>query len=109
MAVLYQKIALEVKGFSLSGYCVNHIAILPRFAGILMGITNMVSTTPSPVVLQHARKLVENGTRSEWQIVFIIASQRSTLERWKNICSHCTDFKGHLQVSHQQDCPFIPT
>ena len=95
-AVLYLTIGSGVKGFSFSGYCFNHTAIVPSFAGVLMWITNLVSTTPNHVGPQYARTLAENGTRSEWQMVFIIELQRYTPERWKSIHSHCVDHKGHL-------------
>ena len=34
-----------LNGFSAGGYNVNHVDLSPRFAGVLMGITNMVANT----------------------------------------------------------------
>ena len=62
-AVLYLTIALGVTGFSLSGYCVNHIDIAPRFAGVLMGITNMAGTIPGFVGPQVAKALTPNVSK----------------------------------------------
>lgn len=33
-------------GMSLSGFSVNHLDIAPRYAGLLMGITNSAGTLP---------------------------------------------------------------
>lgn len=52
-AVLLLTIAVGSLGFALAGFNVNHLDIAPRFAGILMGITNTAATIPGfvgPVV-----------------------------------------------------------
>lgn len=45
-AVLLLTVAVGAPGLALAGFNVNHLDIAPRFAGILMGITNAVATIP---------------------------------------------------------------
>ncbi|XP_064646592.1 sialin-like [Lineus longissimus] len=58
--------------FNRSGYVVNHLDIAPRFAGILMGLTNTFATVPGMIAPVIVGQLTTNGTREEWQIVFYI-------------------------------------
>ena len=39
-------LAVGISGMSLSGFSVNHLDIAPRYAGLLMGITNAAGTLP---------------------------------------------------------------
>lgn len=39
-------LAVGIQGLNGSSYAVNHLDIAPRFAGILMGISNSVGTIP---------------------------------------------------------------
>ncbi|GFR69333.1 vesicular glutamate transporter [Elysia marginata] len=62
------------------GFNVNHLDIAPRYASILMGLSNSVGTLAGmlcPIVVQSitkdARGHVERA-KSEWQYVFLIAS-----------------------------------
>ena len=64
LAVTFLTLSVGCCGFALSGYNVNHLDIAPRFAGILMGITNMAATVPgfvSPVLV---------GQLTEDQVIF---------------------------------------
>ena len=45
-AVIYITISITCAGFSQAGCFVNQIDIAPRFAGVLMGITNTAGTIP---------------------------------------------------------------
>lgn len=52
-AVLLLSVAVGSLGFGLAGFNINHLDIAPRFAGVLMGITNSAGTIPGfvgPVV-----------------------------------------------------------
>ncbi len=52
-AVLLLSVAVGSGGFGLAGFNINHLDIAPRFAGLLMGITNTAGTIPGfvgPVV-----------------------------------------------------------
>ena len=45
-AVLLLTVAVGSLGLALAGFNINHLDIAPRFAGILMGITNTAATIP---------------------------------------------------------------
>ena len=84
-------VAVGAGGFALSGFNVNHLDIAPKYAGVLMGITNTFATIPgfaaplytklmthgvnvdtdclSPKCQDQRKKLQE-----EWQIVFFTAA-----------------------------------
>ena len=60
MAVLFLTMTLGFSGLALSGVVINHIDIAPRFAGVLMGITNTVANTTGFMVPQVAKALTPN-------------------------------------------------
>jgi len=71
--------AVGCSGFAISGFNVNHLDIAPRYASILMGISNGVGTlsgmacpiTTEQITKDHSSmELIEN----EWGHVFLIAS-----------------------------------
>ena len=49
LAVILFSLALGASNFNVSSYTVNHLDIAPRFAGVLMGITNAAGTIPGIV------------------------------------------------------------
>ena len=49
LAVLLFSLALGMSAFNNASYNVNHLDIAPRYAGVLMGITNSVATIPGMV------------------------------------------------------------
>ncbi|ESO86939.1 hypothetical protein LOTGIDRAFT_128007 [Lottia gigantea] len=73
-------LAVGFSGFAISGFNVNHLDIAPRYASILMGLSNSVGTLSGmlcPIVVQRITKGqerdFETATR-EWEYVFLIAS-----------------------------------
>lgn len=46
LAVALFSLALGVSNLNAASYNVNHLDIAPRFAGVLMGITNAAATIP---------------------------------------------------------------
>lgn len=54
-------------GFTISGFNVNHMDIAPRYAGVLMGITNSAATIPGflgPIVVSlFISQVVSNLSR----------------------------------------------
>ena len=48
-AVLLMCGALGIASFCISGFGTNHLDIAPKYAGVLMGITNTVGTVPGVV------------------------------------------------------------
>ncbi|THD26195.1 Solute carrier family 17 (Sodium-dependent inorganic phosphate cotransporter) member 7 [Fasciola hepatica] len=67
-------LAVGFSGFAISGYNVNHLDIAPRYASILMGLSNGVGTI-SGMVCPLTTELLTRGERKEgWATVFLIAS-----------------------------------
>ncbi|GCC25438.1 hypothetical protein chiPu_0003848 [Chiloscyllium punctatum] len=56
------------------GFNVNHLDIAPRYASILMGISNGVGTLSGMVCPVIVGAMTKNKTQSEWQYVFLIAA-----------------------------------
>uniref|UniRef100_F6QIW1 Major facilitator superfamily (MFS) profile domain-containing protein n=1 Tax=Monodelphis domestica TaxID=13616 RepID=F6QIW1_MONDO len=56
------------------GFNVNHLDIAPRYASILMGISNGVGTLSGMVCPIIVGAMTKHKTREEWQSVFLIAS-----------------------------------
>ena len=49
LAVVLFSLALGMSALNMSSYNVNHLDIAPRYAGVLMGITNTAGTIPGMV------------------------------------------------------------
>uniref|UniRef100_A0A674HGA5 Solute carrier family 17 member 6 n=1 Tax=Taeniopygia guttata TaxID=59729 RepID=A0A674HGA5_TAEGU len=72
VAISFLVLAVGFSGFAISGFNVNHLDIAPRYASILMGISNGVGTLSGmvcPIIVGAMTK-----TREEWQYVFLIAA-----------------------------------
>lgn len=67
-------VAVGFSGFAISGFNVNHLDIAPRYASILMGISNGVGTLAGMMCPMAVEFLTKQGTREEWAHVFLIAS-----------------------------------
>jgi len=66
---------IAFSGFADSGYNVNHLDIAPRYASILMGISNGIGTTAGllcPIAIDYLTR--DRGDRSCWTTVFTIAA-----------------------------------
>ncbi|CAL8357005.1 unnamed protein product [Lota lota] len=74
VAITFLVLAVGFSGFAISGFNVNHLDIAPRYASILMGISNGVGTLSGMVCPLIVGALTKNKTRLEWQHVFMIAS-----------------------------------
>nr|CAG4647849.1 EOG090X04X8 [Moina brachiata]SVE92971.1 EOG090X04X8 [Moina brachiata] len=75
IAITALVLAVGFSGFAISGFNVNHLDIAPRYASILMGISNGVGTLSGmfcPIVVESLTK--EEKTAQEWQTIFIIAA-----------------------------------
>ncbi|KAL7636796.1 UNVERIFIED_CONTAM: hypothetical protein RMT77_012552 [Armadillidium vulgare] len=66
--------AVGFSGFAISGFNVNHLDIAPRYASILMGISNGCGTLSGMICPIVVEELTKHNSQKEWQIVFIIAS-----------------------------------
>ncbi|XP_061629079.1 vesicular glutamate transporter 3 [Phyllopteryx taeniolatus] len=74
VAISFLVLAVGFSGFAISGFNVNHLDIAPRYASILMGISNGVGTLSGMVCPLIVGALTIHKTRLEWQNVFVIAS-----------------------------------
>ncbi|XP_055037366.1 vesicular glutamate transporter 1 isoform X1 [Misgurnus anguillicaudatus] len=74
IAISFLVLAVGFSGFAISGFNVNHLDIAPRYASILMGISNGVGTLSGMVCPLIVGAMTKNKTREEWQYVFLIAS-----------------------------------
>jgi ACS family sodium-dependent inorganic phosphate cotransporter-like MFS transporter 5 len=63
-----------VQSICRSGYGVNPLDIAPRYSGEIYGISNTVGTLSGILAPIAVGYLTTNGTKSEWQTVFYIAS-----------------------------------
>lgn len=78
-AVIALVVAVGCSGFAISGFNVNHLDIAPRYASILMGISNGVGTLSGMICPITTEKITKNQgsveeIEAEWQTVFLIAS-----------------------------------
>lgn len=75
LAVVLFSLALGASNLNASSYNVNHLDIAPRFAGVLMGITNTAGTIPGIIGPYVVGMLTDNQpTRLQWQKVFYITA-----------------------------------
>ncbi|XP_072125414.1 vesicular glutamate transporter 3 [Mobula birostris] len=74
VAISFLVLAVGFSGFAISGFNVNHLDIAPRYASILMGISNGVGTLSGMICPLIVGAMTIHKTRQEWQNVFLIAS-----------------------------------
>ncbi|CAH2325647.1 vesicular glutamate transporter 2 [Pelobates cultripes] len=74
VAISFLILAVGFSGFAISGFNVNHLDIAPRYASILMGISNGVGTLSGMVCPLIVGAMTKNKSREEWQYVFLIAA-----------------------------------
>ncbi|XP_077121695.1 vesicular glutamate transporter 3 [Ranitomeya variabilis] len=74
IAISFLVLAVGFSGFAISGFNVNHLDIAPRYASILMGISNGVGTLSGMVCPLIVGAMTRHKTREEWQNVFLIAA-----------------------------------
>ena len=72
VAVLLMCGALGLASFSISGFGTNHLDIAPKYAGMLLGITNTVGTIPGIVGVALTGWLVE--TTGSYDSVFMMVA-----------------------------------
>lgn len=73
-AVVYLTLGVGLGGFAIASFNVNHLDISPRYACILMGISNTVCTIPGILSPTITGLITQGKTAEEWKIVFYISS-----------------------------------
>ncbi|XP_077994605.1 vesicular glutamate transporter 2-like [Glandiceps talaboti] len=74
MAIICLIIAVGFSGFAISGFNVNHLDIAPRYASILMGLSNAAGTLSGMLCPIMVGNLTPNETPKEWSRVYLISS-----------------------------------
>ncbi|XP_056425378.1 vesicular glutamate transporter 3 [Hyla sarda] len=74
ISISFLILAVGFSGFAISGFNVNHLDIAPRYASILMGISNGVGTLSGMVCPLIVGAMTKHKSREEWQNVFLIAA-----------------------------------
>lgn len=74
VAIVALILAVGVSGFAITGFNVNHLDLAPRYASILMGMSNGVGTIAGIVCPVVVKELTKDGTAKEWENVFLISS-----------------------------------
>ncbi|KAH7641862.1 vesicular glutamate transporter 2.2-like [Dermatophagoides farinae] len=72
-AIICLTLAVGFSGFAISGFNVNHLDIAPRYASILMGISNGFGTLAGMLCPIVVNLMTKERTSTEWQDVFILA------------------------------------
>ncbi|XP_022105784.1 sialin-like [Acanthaster planci] len=74
LAIVFLTLSVGCCGVAVSGFNVNHLDLAPDYAGLLMGITNMVATIPGFLGPLLVGVITENEeTFERWCIIFWIA------------------------------------
>nr|CAD7569121.1 unnamed protein product [Timema californicum] len=61
-------------GFAISGFNVNHLDIAPRYASILMGMSNGIGTIAGLICPIAIDNITKDETKESWKTVFIMAA-----------------------------------
>lgn len=91
-AVTALTLGVAFSGFAISGYNVNHLDIAPRYASILMGLSNGIGTIAGlicPIAIDHL-------TRGQVSEVFLDAELtqfHSSQLKLINVKLHCLETK----------------
>ncbi|XP_014213996.1 vesicular glutamate transporter 1 [Copidosoma floridanum] len=67
-------IGVACSGFAISGFNVNHLDIAPRYASILMGMSNGIGTIAGLLVPIFVDNITRHKDPASWRIVFITAA-----------------------------------
>ncbi|XP_060803924.1 vesicular glutamate transporter 1 [Amyelois transitella] len=78
-ATIELTLGVACSGFAISGYNVNHLDIAPRYASILMGLSNGIGTIAGflvPIVIDYITQDKENHEKAitEWRAVFLMGA-----------------------------------
>lgn len=71
LAIMVYTIGVTLMGFSSIGYNINHLDIVPNFAGFLMGITNGLSNISSILAPQFVGLIVTDSVSTFYNMKYI--------------------------------------
>merc|ERR1712173_389352 len=72
--ITFISLSLGCGGFAWAGFSVNHLDVAPKYAAILMGISNTVGTIPGILSPALAGAIIKDRTPEEWRTVFLITA-----------------------------------
>ncbi|XP_078048454.1 vesicular glutamate transporter [Augochlora pura] len=73
-AIVALTVGVACSGFAISGFNVNHLDIAPRYASILMGMSNGIGTIAGLLVPFFVDNITEKKDPQGWKNVFIMAA-----------------------------------
>ncbi|XP_062301933.1 sialin [Osmerus eperlanus] len=79
LAVTFLTLSTTIGGTSAAGVFINQIDIAPRYAGVLLGITNTFGTIPGVVAPIAVGYLTKDHTVAGWRSVFCVAAGISAI------------------------------
>ncbi|XP_053669046.1 sialin [Anopheles marshallii] len=113
MATIFLTLATTVHGAVSTGPLANLVDMSPRYAGILLGVSGMITVVPgfiSPIIVG----MLGNHTVEQWRIIFLISSGMlvicgllymafadSTQQPW-NSCEDLPSAAGSIQADELQ-------
>jgi len=71
-AVSFMCIAVAFFGLSFTGFMVNPLDIAPKYAGIIIGISNCIATSPGFIGPSLVGVITRDEKASQWQLVFLV-------------------------------------
>jgi len=77
LALFYLTLGLGAVATSAAGFLVNHLDIGPRYAGVLMGITNTIGTIPGILAPVITGFIIQFS--GSWDPVFYLAAAISAI------------------------------
>jgi len=73
-STVFLSLALGLGGLTWAGFGVNHLDVAPKYAAILMGISNTVGTIPGILSPALTGAIIKDRTPEEWRTVFLITA-----------------------------------
>lgn len=74
IAVIALSFGVAFSGFAISGYNVNHLDIAPKYASILMGLSNGIGSIAGCICPYAVDLILTERSPDEWKLVFIMAA-----------------------------------
>lgn len=79
-------VAVGAGGFALAGFNVNHLDVAPKYAGVLMGITNTVATIPGFAAPQFTKWMTNGVNVNQTCVTPKCYEERETLQHdWQTV------------------------
>ena len=84
-SITFLSLALGLGGLTWAGFGVNHLDVAPKYAAILMGISNTVGTIPGILCPSLTGAIVVDRVRVLSQLRLVIRDICQTPEEWRTV------------------------